>query len=138
MQFDKALIPILSFDKDHYMRVFFLCEKSKETCNKIISKHQFYKDAGPIWTGQLYDKKIIKKIDLDDKFTKLMKDEFDTLGFYDIPTIYKREKIKAEKKINDIIKTIKKQGFKATRTVFSGQGIKTTIPYNKFLSILRK
>jgi len=138
MQFERALIPILSFDKDHYMRVFFKSKKSKTECDKIAEQHQYYKDAGPIWIGKLKDKAFVKELKLDDKFTKTMKDELDILGFYDIPQIYKKEKIHKSKKIPDIIKAIKKQKFKASRTHFLGQGIKSNISYDKLVRILKK
>ena len=138
VQFEKALIPILSYDKDHYMRVFFLCKKSRTECDKVIKQHQFYKEAGPMWVGSLKDSKIAKKLALDDKFTEILKTELKILGFYEIPQIYKKEKIGIGKKIQDIIKSIKKQKFKASRTHFSGQGIKSNIPYDKLVKILKK
>lgn len=41
-QFDKALIPILSYHKDHYFRVYFKAEKGKERCDEIIKQHQYF------------------------------------------------------------------------------------------------
>ncbi|MCB9358692.1 hypothetical protein H6503_02060 [Candidatus Woesearchaeota archaeon] len=140
MQFEKALIPILSYSKDHYMRAFFIAKKSKSECDKIFKQHNYIKagEAGPIWTGQLKDNKIVKRLGSDDSFTKTLKEELDILGFYEIPSIYKKEKIGNGKKIPEIMKEIKKQKFKATRTHFSGQGIKSDIPYSKLVEILEK
>jgi tRNA (guanine26-N2/guanine27-N2)-dimethyltransferase len=138
IQFEKALIPILSYDRDHYMRVFFLCKKSKTECDKIAEQHQYYKNSGPLWTGQLKDNNLINTLDLDDTFTSTLKQELDLLGFYDIPSIYKKEKISIGKKMNNIISEITLQGYKASRTHFSGQGIKSDIPYDKLLKILTK
>jgi tRNA (guanine26-N2/guanine27-N2)-dimethyltransferase len=137
IQFDKALIPILSYDKDHYMRVFFLCKKSKTECDKITKLHQYYKNSGPMWIGQLKDKKLVNKIKFDEPFIKTIKNELDILGFYEIPSIYKKEKISIGKKITEIIKIIKSKGFKASRTHFSGQGIKSTISYEELIKILK-
>jgi len=138
MQYEKALIPILSYDKDHYMRVFLVCKKSKKECDNIAKQHKEYKGAGPIWIGNLKNKSIAKKLLLDDKFSKALKEELEIIGFYEIPQIYKKEKIGIGKKIEDIIKSIKKLKYKASRTHFSGQGIKSNIPYDKLVRILKK
>jgi tRNA (guanine26-N2/guanine27-N2)-dimethyltransferase len=138
VQFEKALTPILSFSKDHYMRIFLECKKSKKECDKIIKQHNLYKKSGPLWIGKLYDQEIIKKLQLDDKFTEIIKKEFDNVGFFDIPSICKKEHIKAGKKIDLIIQQIKNKGYNATRTQFSGQGVKTDISYDEFLKIIRK
>jgi tRNA (guanine26-N2/guanine27-N2)-dimethyltransferase len=87
-QHDKALIPIYSYFKDHYNRIFFKCAKSKEECDKIISQHKYllycnkclsFKSSeynlencatcstqlvysGPLWAGKLCDEKIAELI----------------------------------------------------------------------------
>lgn len=40
-QFDKALIPILSYCKDHYYRVFFICEKGRQKADEVIKQHNY-------------------------------------------------------------------------------------------------
>ncbi|MFA6089290.1 MAG: hypothetical protein WC755_05475 [Candidatus Woesearchaeota archaeon] len=40
-QFEKALTPIFSYAKEHYMRVFFICEKQKTATDNIIKQHKF-------------------------------------------------------------------------------------------------
>lgn len=75
--YDKALVPILSLSKDHYMRVFFECKKGKTKvdelhhhnyfvfCNKctnfFVSKYNNHtccdtpmEFAGQLYVGQLY------------------------------------------------------------------------------------
>lgn len=83
-QFEKALTPIFSFAKEHYIRVFFLCEKQKTKTDKIIEQHKFlsfnendgsyewgihenyekehYTLIGPMWSGELWDKSLVKKM----------------------------------------------------------------------------
>src|SRR3989344_5891157 len=85
LPFDKALIPIFSYSKDHYYRLYFRCEKGKKICDEIIQQHQYFlycnnclnfkishfnnglcvcksqfQPAGPLWTGKLTDEKLIK------------------------------------------------------------------------------
>ena len=95
MQYDKALIPIVSYAKEHYMRIFFQTQKKKEVCDGITNRHLFFlycadcikqevesqnkknceicrKEmlwAGPLWTGQLGNKELL------DQMCKGTKDE---------------------------------------------------------------
>jgi len=142
MQYDKALIPVLSISTHHYMRVFFKVITSKEKCNEIVKQHKFIdskskitdeKKYGPIWIGKLYDKEIVKTMlesskEYDDKqLTKLLttiNDEYDCLGFYDTHEISSEHKIEV-KKIDKIIFELKKQGFQASRTHIKDTGLKT-------------
>lgn len=137
MQYDRALHPILSYSKDHYMRVFLTGTKSKEACNAIIKQHATYKGAGPLWTGKLYDKKILSAIQETDTFTETLKNELDILGFYELPTIYGKEKIPKGKPIQEIITALTKKKYKAARTHFALQGIKTDAPYNVLTQIIK-
>ncbi|MEM2139110.1 MAG: hypothetical protein QXM96_03070 [Candidatus Woesearchaeota archaeon] len=85
-QYEKALIPIFSFYKDHYYRVFFKCEKGRQKSDEIIKDHKFllynwktserkiidkiteinnYNEwdyTGPIWTGKLWQSELIEKM----------------------------------------------------------------------------
>ena len=132
-QYDKALTPIFCFSKDHYMKIFFSCEKGKQRVDKIIKLHGRYKEAGPLWLGQLKDKNIAKKISkkTQNKDMKLICDEIDTLGFYDLHALCKRNKLKIPK-FDDLLSKIT-----ATRTHFSQYGIKSKIDEKKLLKILK-
>jgi len=78
-QYEKALLPVYSYSKDHYVRVFFVNERQKKSTDALLRQHQYFvlnrrtfavtaratnlakKDeliAGPLWTGQLFDKKL--------------------------------------------------------------------------------
>jgi tRNA (guanine26-N2/guanine27-N2)-dimethyltransferase len=85
-QFDKALVPILSYHKDHYFRIYFKVTKGKIKTDEIINKHNYllfcpkclkYEVSaqnkktcckqpidylGPMWTGKLFDKNLTKKM----------------------------------------------------------------------------
>lgn len=151
IQFDKALTPILAYWKDHYFRIYFKSEKGKERCDQLIKQHQYflfcpgclnYKTSifnkenckcgreflfsGPLWTGKLFDSKLLGKMvkenqfKEEEKFLKQLKDEsrIDVPGFIDLHALAKKkghEAIKMEvalRKLNGI------------RTHFSKQGIK--------------
>lgn len=156
-QYDKALIPILSYSKDHYFRIFFKAEKSKTKCDEIIKQHQYllycpkcmnrevskyntgkckcgkdYLFAGPLWIGNLFDKKVIEKMidNLEQPTytmnlaaflrTILQESKVNTVGFYELHKIAKVYKIQPPK-TETVIKKLKN----AAPTHFSTSGIRT-------------
>ena len=148
-QYEKALTPIFSYFKDHYFRVFFRCVKGKKDVDKVIEQHGMFDNAGPLWLGGLWDKKLvekmyksIKKEPIFDKelikFLKIVKDEskIDTIGFYDIHRLVKKYKIKKIPKKEELIKKIKKKKYRVSGTHFSGNGLRSDIPLNSLLKIL--
>ncbi|MBU0472155.1 MAG: tRNA (guanine(26)-N(2))-dimethyltransferase [Nanoarchaeota archaeon] len=142
-QFEKALIPIFSYSKDHYMRVFFKCEKGKKKVDKVINQHFMFGDAGPIWIGDLWDKKLVNKMFLDSdgevkKFLNIIKEECNikTIGFHDIHDICKQHKLMVPK-YEVLMNKIKKKGHKVSRTHLSGFGIKSDIGKEEILSLLK-
>jgi tRNA (guanine26-N2/guanine27-N2)-dimethyltransferase len=90
---DKALIPIFSYSKDHYYRIFFRCDKGKQKVDELLKNHKYliynwktaerkivddifnkekdYDYAGPLWAGDLWDEKLVetmyKKCDKENK-----------------------------------------------------------------------
>ena len=90
MQYNRALLPIFAYSKDHYFRIFFVAHKSKkkanavfneigyvkfcEHCNSISTAKNIFNDGscemcgsklkgiGPMWLGNLFDKDISNKI----------------------------------------------------------------------------
>ena len=87
-QHEKALVPVYSYFKDHYFRIFFRCVKGKKECDDILDQHKFflYCDkcmnhtvdsfnsgtckvcsskmtyAGPLFVGKLFDEKLADRI----------------------------------------------------------------------------
>src|SRR3989338_6408444 len=57
-QYDKALIPIYSYAKEHYMRAFFRCSKGKARVDEILLQHGMIGNAGPLWVGNLWEKEL--------------------------------------------------------------------------------
>jgi len=138
---DKALMPIFSYFKDHYFRIFFRCEKGKKKVDEIIKQHGMFNEAGPLWLGQLFDSKIASKIakKSDDKFLKIIEKEskISVVGFYDIHKICKKYKLKVIKQ-EEIIKRIKKKNYSATETHFAPSSIRSNISEKELVKILKK
>lgn len=151
-QYEKALTPILSYSKEHYMRTFLKVEKGKSKVDEMIKQHHYLRYdsttsefnladidhknddktkkkeiqyAGPLWAGNLKDQKIIDMIKTDDKFITLLKEELDTPFFYDIHTVSRLKKLKNPPKKEDMIKKLKNASKDASETHFLGTAIKT-------------
>ena len=114
-QYEKALVPIFSYSKDHYFRVFLRCDKGKSYVDEIVKMHGMLDNAGPLWLGSLWDKRLVNKmhkscikgslplnsrIKKNNKnkelinFLKIIKEEskINAVGFYDIHEIVEKEK----------------------------------------------
>jgi len=151
MQNEKALVPIFSFSKDHYYRIFFRCEKGKQVSEKLSKQHKYllynwktmerevseynfkknYEYAGSLWTGKLWNSKLVDKMYTNcDKTNKKMFDmltlikeesKIDTVGFYDLHKMAQKKNIDVPK-----IKDYLKKG--SSRTHFLGWGIRSKKP----------
>ena len=151
-QYEKALIPVFSYSKEHYFRIFLKYEKGKDEVNKVLKQHELYDNFGPIWTGRLWDKnladnvfrnllknRILSKDKHLSNFLNKIKDEsrIDAIGFYDIHKICKKYAIKQILK-KDIIKNkIKEMGYKASNTHFNDEAIRSNIKINELVKILK-
>ncbi|MEE9525014.1 MAG: tRNA (guanine(26)-N(2))-dimethyltransferase [Candidatus Woesearchaeota archaeon] len=134
---DKALIPIYSYFKDHYFRIFFRCEKGKQRVDKIIKQHGMFNQAGPLWLGELWDKKIAGKLK-GDKFLDIINREskIPVVGFYNLPKLVKKYKLKFLKQ-DEIIKRIKKAGYRAAVTHFANNSIRSNIELKKLIKLIK-
>jgi tRNA (guanine26-N2/guanine27-N2)-dimethyltransferase len=160
IQFDKALTPILSYHKDHYFRIYFKSEKGKEKCDQLIKQHQYllfnpktsefeisdynrkegYQFAGPLWTGKLFDSKLICKIvkenkfKEEEKFLNMLKEEskLDFPFFYDLHTLAKIYKFALPRQ-EQFLKKIK-----AVKTHFSPTGFKSELSVQEIIKKLIK
>ncbi|MDP3699050.1 MAG: hypothetical protein Q8R47_05685 [Nanoarchaeota archaeon] len=160
VQFDKALIPILAYHKDHYFRIYFKCVKGKEKCDKILKEHQYllfnpktleftvsefnqaegFEYFGPLWKGNLSDKKLIAKMKKEnpfpeeERFLDLLYQESknDRVGFYDLHVIAKKYGLETTK-LEPILKKVK-----GVRTQFSWTGIKTEKSVKEVVKVMKK
>jgi tRNA (guanine26-N2/guanine27-N2)-dimethyltransferase len=149
-QYDKALIPIFSYDRDHYMRVFFRCKKAKAEVDKVLQKHEMFswhgQAAGPLWAGALWDKDLVNKMyalekdSENNKFLGILAEEaaIPVVGFYDIHALCKREKIKDIPQTHIILGRLEEKGFSVSRTHFSLTGFRSDAPIEEVLFALKK
>ncbi len=153
-QYFRALIPLVSYYKDHYFRVIFFSIPSKKITDKVLKQHKTFdynnfeiidgNKFGPIYTGKLNHKDVIEKMieEIDEniskdteKFLNLIQSEHDSLGFYHIHKICQEYKIKSVPSFDKIMNNLSKN---TSRTMFSEYGIKTESNLKEILEILKK
>ncbi|MGM5483552.1 MAG: hypothetical protein ACQER9_01395 [Nanobdellota archaeon] len=152
MIYSKALIPVMSFAKDHYMRIYFKCYHSNEKCNKIAKMHthmkadryHMFSDSsnaeaiGPLWKGNLQDKKLLEIF--DDKFSERIKNDaiLDSLEYFADPhelcALVKRPVFSYKK----LIEKINSKGFDVKRTSYCETALKTDISHAELIEIIKK
>ena len=91
-QYDKALFPIFSYSKEHYMRAFLKNNKGKNKVDRILKQHGYFNNAGPLWLGKLWDKKLTNSIYKNALKNRIFKNNRELVNFLYI--------IKEESKIN--------------------------------------
>jgi tRNA (guanine26-N2/guanine27-N2)-dimethyltransferase len=141
-QYDKALIPIFSYASEHYFRIFLVCFKGKKHVDAMLKNHGMHNEAGPLWLGSLWDSKLARKMhtaDTENKFLGIICDEaqIPTIGFYDIHNLVKRFKLKCIPRQEAIIKAIHEHGFLASQTHFNPYSIRSDIPQDALLKLIR-
>ncbi|MBI2079349.1 tRNA (guanine(10)-N(2))-dimethyltransferase [Candidatus Micrarchaeota archaeon] len=163
-EFNFGIEPLFSLSDRHYLKVILKCEKTAvkaDECWKKIGFTSFCSSCGwrksgkriinycekckrqtdyggPLWLGELQNKKIIgKMIKLNSKRDYADKKELEKtlnlikneIGFhpyyYDVHQLARRQGWKELPKIDELIEKVGKKGIKAVRTHFSPIAIKT-------------
>ncbi len=152
VQFDKALIPIFSYHKNHYFRIFFRYEKGKVKCDELLKKHQYFLNcpkclkfkvskynkedcpcgkafewAGPMWAGSLFDSKLVKKMAKSNPFPEEQKflDLLAEESKKDVVGFYDLHQIAKKSRQDPGKLQLMLERYKAVRTHFSPTGFKT-------------
>lgn len=153
-QYGKALIPIFSYFKDHYFRVFFRAEKGKQKVDELLKQHGDFNDAGPMWLGKLWDFIIIRRMcpsasprqkssliedkELDNFLKTIsLESKINAVGFYDVHKIVKKYKLKKVPKSDELIEKLKKKNYSAARTHFIKTGIRSDISLKEFIELIQ-
>lgn len=130
---------------------FYLLRKIKETYEspKCYVCDSELETAGPVWLGSLYDKnyveqmlKNLRAMDLPsknqiEKILEIIIEEEDLPFFYFIPYILRHLK-KSGVTRQQVIDGLREAGFKASRTVFDPEGLKTDASYYEIVNIVEK
>lgn len=153
-QHEKALIPLVSFAHDHYMKVFFKVIKNKTKVDEVLKKHDFYvknnKVYGPIWLGRLCDKSFLetmffkaKDLLVGERTLKLLnlliqenQEEFFLL--FDVHKLSSELNLDSVPKHEKIMGELISLGFGVSKTHFSKTSIKTDASRSVLLSIMER
>jgi tRNA (guanine26-N2/guanine27-N2)-dimethyltransferase len=149
---DKALIPVFSYSRHHYMRVFFKCIESKSVCNDVLASHSFVSadehrilkisefGLGPIYVGALQNSELINALDPSFEVVKLLQAEqkfSSPVQFFDLHELSKLLK-RDVPKFSTVMSAIENQGGQVSRTLFSKTAIKTNLDAEKVIKILKE
>jgi len=113
--------------------------------NNHPTQHVAPEYAGPLWTGRLWDEDLLKKIEqnilkddfVDKDFIRIILEEskINVIGFYDLHKLSQRYKFQVPN-FELVMQKIISKGYRASRTHFSGYGIKTDMNVKDLLKIL--
>ncbi len=145
LTYDKALTPIYSFSKDHYMRVFFRVEQQKEKAADVFKQFgsitRGNEEVGPLWLGKMWDIDLAKEVAKQDEENAFLQTiaqeaEIDTIGFFHVHDLCEELKINVPK-FNMLVEHIKEKGYNVSKTHFTPLGLKSTMPKEEFLELLK-
>ena len=90
--------------------------------------------AGPLWIGRLFDEKLVS----DFEIIQIIKEEarINTIGYYETHYLAKKFSLPKTIKIEIARSNLVKAGFKASKTHFSPNGIKTDAGMNDVLKAI--
>lgn len=160
-QYERAIIPILSYTFEHYMRIFFRVYKGKQKADEIIKQHKYFhycslcanhkithknrelccdkemQMAGLMWAGKLHDQELIEKMVDGSKTLMTIKEEskLDIPFFYDIHTICKKHSLPIPR-TEVLMQKIRDKGFNVCRTHFLDTAIKTDMSFNQLIELM--
>ena len=124
--------------------------KVPQKCPICLSeKHLSY--SGPLWVGELHQKSYVDELDrLNEKFNfknknrlrKVLKFALNEINmpisYYNIHKISQQLKLSSIPKLEDIIKLIEENGYKASRTHFDFISIKTDMKIDELKKVLKQ
>jgi tRNA (guanine26-N2/guanine27-N2)-dimethyltransferase len=156
-----SLTPVFAHATMHYYRIYFQASRSfaervlekigfvyycKKCLHRFFTKFEHREScpickhkldwAGPLYTGNLWSQELISRMMEADspltrkhiQFLQLLHDEAQV----DIPYFFETLEFKgAEPRLSDVISKLQKAGFKASRTHFSGKGIRTDATFEE-------
>lgn len=134
-QYERALIPIYSYHRHHYFRVFFRCLKGKKLADDILKQHGVHNEAGPLWLGSLWDPKLAAAVAVDD-FTKMIAEEakMTQVGFHDTHSLGGS----FIPRIARLIEELESLGHAAARTHFKDTAIRSEISEKELKKVISR
>ena len=162
--FDYGLEPVLAYYHGHYFRAFFRKKKGARTANAGLEKiayvqwdkkkgYSIHTDqptgdyAGPIWTGNLWEPAIVKKMLklCDDTVGKESLKILENLGneLLQPPYHYHMDQVASLSnseplKTDSLVEELQKKGFTASGVHYNRKGFRTDASLSELIKIFRK
>lgn len=169
MKLDLGILPIFSHSTQHYVRVYvkasagaakaeasmdqlgymvhcFKCghrkmaEHPTERCDECGSLAKF---AGPLWLGELYDKRALDELITisDGTLRKLFRRAKEELGMP--PSYYVLDVVADELQVGSVgpdrlVEALRREGYRATRTAINPRAVKSDAPMKAVKSMVKK
>lgn len=162
---DRAAEPLLCYHADHYFRCYFHIRDGAARADLAIKKLGFAnfdgkslgrsigpertteKDAGPLWTGGLFSKELLKAMratgDLGtaarcSKALEIWREEVGLPGcYFGMDELAKKTKL-SPPKLAEFIEFLRGKGAMAARTQFDPKGLKTDLGARELLDNYKK
>ncbi|MBN1157715.1 tRNA (guanine(10)-N(2))-dimethyltransferase [Candidatus Woesearchaeota archaeon] len=166
-QFDRALIPVFSYSKEHYFRIFFCAGKGKKKVDDVLKEHGYllycpgclnrkttktiangrcgcgkeFDYAGPIWLGRLFSEPLVRRM-IEKNSDKKIRNFLETAlaeSRTDAVGFYDIHKICKKYKLRMVKKEklLETIGHSAP-THITGRGIKTGANISEIVNCLKK
>lgn len=147
-KYDMAVHPLLSYYADHYFRLYVEMKGGARVADKALANIGFLDDrvTGPLWLGELHDERVLREMATDERFgTARRLEKYIGLwrGEVEMPALFHHSdevasSIGAETpRIMDIIDALQGAGFRACKTHFHPNGIKTDASREELSDIIR-
>lgn len=161
---DRAAQPLLCYHADHYFRCYlgiqdgaaradaaisqmgYASFEPKTLERGIVRERRSHKLAGPLWTGNLFSKDVLKRMRATGDLGSSVRCEriLDVWREEEVapPLYYSEDELSRSTKISppklvDFIGFLQSRGATACRTHFDPKGVKTDLPARKLMSELR-
>jgi len=147
-QYDKALIPILCYKKDHYVRLYLQCKKSKELSSEIVAAHgvvfvneksgeiskvakKGFALVGPMYLGPLVDSSAFD----EKKFRATVSDAWadrlfdvnsvgrNTVGYFTVPQMCSLHKIGPQPSVSQVLTALRTKNKKQKKQIFAYESL---------------
>jgi tRNA (guanine26-N2/guanine27-N2)-dimethyltransferase len=162
---DRACEPLLCYHADHYFRCYLRVEDGASKADASLKKMGFArydrkslergvssdrtddKDAGPLWTGPLLSKKLLRSMkatnDLGtvrrcEKALEVWREEAGAPPLYYVVDELAQRTKKQPPKISDLVSRIVAEGAKGSRTHFDPKGVKTDLGARELQKIFKE
>lgn len=145
-QYDKALVPLFACSLNHYFRVFFEVQQGKKKVDEVLARHELPDGYGPLWTGPLWDASLVERMVEENGFeehskllqTILEESRVEAVGFHDVHELARELKLAGPPRHDELLKRVRREGFAASRTHFSGTGLRTRMEKARLQTLIKE